>query len=1074
MKLHILGNSAVINLKLYGGPIFMKKELAVTLSSAVFFAPMTALADTYKVEFGDNLWNISKTQNKDFNEVWKLNNQINNKDLIYKNQLIQLPPTTIKKATKTYKVVVADNLWLIAQKKQVDFAALLKANPQIKNKNLIYPGQEINLPATFTDAKERTKATKALDGANAWTNKKEATKNLPSHVATNKKQPAKKKTTKVLAGATLWSIAKDNHVSVPELVKANPQIKDKNLIYKEQTLTIPSKDAKKQKNENVTAAKPVVKEKTPTKSADKDTVKVPSNPVIKDTEKETTNPVIKDTDKETTTPATDDTPKDSSGDASGSVGSEEPIEQPPTTEDTKEEMPDKKGKQAKVEFFDLLSNDKLDAYDKVFKVATERIAAVTNNGGKYASSELKYATDNDTTTHWETGKKNSEDFTNEVNFTFTDIETINRIVYTPRPGGKGFAQAFDIYGSMTEDGEDFGLVSQGTYTRSVTDTVEITFDETKFKRLKFVFTKANQDWAAAGEFSFYEEDVVRDKMAGLFTDNTQSKVSKAFNTNKKLDALEKAAKTHPLYTQYKEDIELARRLLNGEVDTAGRIITSEQRGNMASYSQNVLKMPFGSNSQPTGIAARVGDKITIYVEAGANDPLPQVLFTQQQGNWNAWDRSFNLHVGKNVLTVPQMYDGNVTQGGPIYIVNPYTSENQSKAPVVRIEGGERFPLFEKGGNVAEFKTFLKDYQTRLATDVAVHPDVKDREMIDVAEVMSDRILFTGTASEAYKQYVTNAINPQKTAEGYDVWIKRIFDFSGLDSSMPEHDPQLVRENIRYMQSFGSMYAAGNHTGIQAYTIPFLFSSDFSKTYPGWGLTHEIGHRMAVGMREYGEVTNNMVSMAMSVEYNSLDNRIPFETIYQQTLEENKVQMADQSLTVRLGTFWQLELAHPGYWAELNKLYREEPISLSDGDATRQQYIVTYSSRVLKKDLSNYFARHGFTVNDETRKETSKYAQPKKLWYLNNKVLDYKGTGFSTGVKPNVTMTHSTTKNVLGLSMDDAQATHLLGYEIYRNGELIAFTANPNYTDETSEAATYDIIAYDKKLGTTKATTVKAQ
>lgn len=136
--------------------------------------------------------------------------------------------------------------------------------------------------------------------------------------------------------------------------------------------------------------------------------------------------------------------------------------------------------------------------------------------------------------------------------------------------------------------------------------------------------------------------------------------------------------------------------------------------------------------------------------------------------------------------------------------------------------------------------------------------------------------------------------------------------------------------------------------------------------------------------------------------------------------------------------------------------------------------MTYSSRVLKKDLSNYFARHGFTVNDETRKETSKYAQPKKLWYLNNKVLDYKGTGFSTGVKPNVTMTHSTTKNVLGLSMDDAQATHLLDYEIYRNGELIAFTANPNYTDETSEAVTYDIIAYDKKLGKTKVTTVKAQ
>ena len=214
----------------------------------------------------------------------------------------------------------------------------------------------------------------------------------------------------------------------------------------------------------------------------------------------------------------------------------------------------------------------------------------------------------------------------------------------------------------------------------------------------------------------------------------------------------------------------------------------------------------------------------------------------------------------------------------------------------------------------------------------------------------------------------------------------------------------IRENIRLMQPYGAMYAAGNHTGIQRSTVPFLFSGDFSKTYPGWGLTHEIGHRMAVGMREYGEVTNNMVSMAMSVEYNALDNRIPYETIYKHVIKENQKSMTAQGLSERLGAFWQLELAHPGYWAELNKLYREQPVSLPEGDYSKQQYLIQYSSEVLEKDLSSYFARHGFTVGDDTKEKTSIYEAPTKIWYLNNSVISYKGHGFTEDAQPQVVHT----------------------------------------------------------------------
>lgn len=126
--------------------------------------------------------------------------------------------------------------------------------------------------------------------------------------------------------------------------------------------------------------------------------------------------------------------------------------------------------------------------------------------------------------------------------------------------------------------------------------------------------------------------------------------------------------------------------------------------------------------------------------------------------------------------------------------------------------------------------------------------------------------------------------------------------------------------------------------------------------------------MAVGVREYGEVTNNMVSMAMSVDYNSIDNRIPFEKMYSYLIAENQSVMSALSLQERLGAFWQLELAHPGYWSELNKYYRDRSVSLPNGDLSKQQYLIQFSSEVLNQDLSSYFARHGFTVTEETKKQ----------------------------------------------------------------------------------------------------------
>lgn len=49
----------------------------------------------------------------------------------------------------THSVISGDSMWKIAKKYQVPFQDILSANPQIENPDLIYPKQMINIPASY-------------------------------------------------------------------------------------------------------------------------------------------------------------------------------------------------------------------------------------------------------------------------------------------------------------------------------------------------------------------------------------------------------------------------------------------------------------------------------------------------------------------------------------------------------------------------------------------------------------------------------------------------------------------------------------------------------------------------------------------------------------------------------------------------------------------------------------------------------------------------------------------------------------------------------------------------------------
>lgn len=736
--------------------------------------------------------------------------------------------------------------------------------------------------------------------------------------------------------------------------------------------------------------------------------------------------------------------------------------------------------------FDLYKHKDLASYDEVFKIAASNIASIRQNGGQYGSSYINKAIDGDFSTHWETGKPNSTSFTNEVVIMFNEADTISRLVYAARQDGakgKGFATNLEIYVSDTDDASDFKLLGTSKYTGSTGDIVEIKFEPTTMKQVKLVFKEAKEGWASASEIQFYREDTLKDKVNDLFTNQAYLEVKEEYASMDILTKLKSEVTNHPLSEELESQIDLAIDIVKGGVNFEGRVIKAEQYGDRHKHATQNLKFGFGNNYQPTGITAMPGQTITVYVDVEDGKPLPKLVCSQQEGSFANWARTVDLKKGKNVITVPEVYTDNwykntVTKGGPLYIYNPYTPEEQGSAPIIRFEDGERHPYLTEETDVEEFIAYLTEYKQRLDEDAKAHPNVEDRTMIDTFEFVTKHLVFTGTATGAYKAYVENGVNPAETISSYTTYMENLFEYYGLDGSSLQNDPMNIRENVRLAQPFGAMYAAGNHIGVQRGNMVELLTP-FEDAGGRWGLTHEIGHRMDVNARLYGETTNNMLPMYTSVIYDKIDRRTPYEThIYKNVVSDNPPDYQGQGFFERLGVFWQLEMQYPGYWARLNQMYRERNITLNPEDTnnSKQQYLVELSSEAVGKDLSEHFERHGFTVNDETKEKVSVYSKPdEKIWYLNTYRINYEGDGVNEDTKVNVDKTiKSETELELTFSVNEEDKSDVMGYEVFKDGKLVAFTSTNTYTDTNASQdteAVYEVIAYAYDLSTTKTKTV---
>ena len=131
-----------------------------------------------------------------------------------------------------------DTLFSIAEDNNLSISELLKMNPQIKNPDTIYAGDEINIGKQAAAVKEKQQG-------------------LLSRFRKNKEKETKEKIKqyKVQKGDTLDKIAKRNSLNLNQLMKFNPNIKDPNLIKLGQDVNVPQFGIREKEkfNENINA-----------------------------------------------------------------------------------------------------------------------------------------------------------------------------------------------------------------------------------------------------------------------------------------------------------------------------------------------------------------------------------------------------------------------------------------------------------------------------------------------------------------------------------------------------------------------------------------------------------------------------------------------------------------------------------------------------------------------------------------------------------------------------------------------------------------------------------------------------
>ncbi|WP_086312236.1 M60 family metallopeptidase [Candidatus Enterococcus palustris] len=464
-----------------------------------------------------------------------------------------------------------------------------------------------------------------------------------------------------------------------------------------------------------------------------------------------------------------------------------------------------------------------------------------------------------------------------------------------------------------------------------------------------------------------------------------------------------------------------------------------QSEDTAVYRKNQLDNTFGpSNNQSSGVYKRSTDSITIYVDEKTDQTAmptytisPIILNSYQEGN----PQKIALKKGKNTI--------NNSTEGIIHLQNITNATTQQKL-VVTVDGGVKLPRFILG------KTTEADWQNQ----VRQNPNAPGYELI------GKHTLVTGS-----KATLSQVKSPQRIVETYDKVVKIHDQSSGLDNSSSLHRRSrgLIQHMRETQESGYYMYAWFSHTAYSKDSGMEKLLTASTDTL--WGPMHELGHTYQMNRmtwKNQTEVTVNIYSMRSEKQFGGrsrLERENVYDKIFAYFKQPTKNYDENKDLFVKLGMFWQLELAFgDNFYPQLHKLYREEAKSLGS-DSAKQQYFITSTSKIANKNLVPYFEMWGLPITSETKQAVQKYPKlTHKIWEyrdeMKNPISPIDPTQPEKPAAPTNLSVLDLKHNLVKFNWVSKQGnTQIKEYIVYRDGEEIARTAATDFTDKMVQPIT---------------------
>lgn len=208
------------------------------------------------VRQGETLSSIARNYGVSLESLLRVNPQIKNADVIDVGQKIAIPRRP-NGDIAIYTVKQGDTLYKIAKKYNLTIESILNANPQIENADMIYPGEVLNIPGPHQVQKGETLSSiAALYGVslgsliaanpqieNADMIYPQTMVIIPSQRRDSSEERGRRGISYIIQpGDTLYEIAKLYHVSLEALIAANPQLDNPDLIFPGQKITVPVGD----------------------------------------------------------------------------------------------------------------------------------------------------------------------------------------------------------------------------------------------------------------------------------------------------------------------------------------------------------------------------------------------------------------------------------------------------------------------------------------------------------------------------------------------------------------------------------------------------------------------------------------------------------------------------------------------------------------------------------------------------------------------------------------------------------------------------------------------------------------